>query len=373
LVPGWKYEFEGESKDVWTDKDIPAVVWDTFQVLPPEGATVAFTEDGRSFDGFEHPLLPRAKNATAAVRVPASHALWVTYGFDEQFGDWYGYPLTGHAFRYWWSYWYQWLLADRHMEQDADPPLKVSYPPGKSPDPDDPAVLLDNYIVALRAGQLLRDGSTVAVPSDFYEIDVTGNLARGAKKWDMDFVKGGENIKAFHDSFQYLDIAKLRAIMVPDQALIGASGSLSGNVAEAYGNAFTESQAYLMEWVDQIINDYMIPDLVDQNFQDAPPVTKVTDGFRNQDVEISGKLLEIMASNDPSSLQLDLRKMVVGKNLPVLSLEEVKKAEEEAQAKADAIAAQGDPLGESTPNLSQGRDNPARKRTKVADATDTTA
>jgi hypothetical protein len=371
LVPGWTYESDGETKDVWTEKNIPAVVWNTFQVLPPDGASVKFTEDGRSFNGFEHPLLPRSKDAVQPVRVPASHALWVTFNFDETFGDWYGYPITGHAFRYWWSYWYQWLLADRHMEQDADPPLKVSYPPGQSPDPDSPGTLVDNYIVALRAGQQLRDGATVAVPSDFYEIDVTGNLARGAKKWDMDFVKGGENIKAFHDSFEYLDVAKLRAIMVPDQALIGAKGSLSGNVAEAYGHAFTESQAYLMEWVDQIINDYMIPDLVEQNFIDAPPCRKVTDGFRNQDVEISGKLLEIIASNDPKALHLDYRKMVGDKNLPLLSLEDVEKAKEEAKAEQEAMLAEGDPLG-GAPDLSEGRDNEARKRTKVADATDNT-
>jgi hypothetical protein len=369
VQPTWKYEDPEtrEMKEVWPEKSIPAVVWNTFQVIPPDGAEPKFSNNGRTFIGFSHPYLSRAKDGGRELTVPASHALWVTHEFNETFGDWYGYPLTGYACRFWWSYWQQWLLADRHMEQDADPPMKVSYPPGKSPDPSNPSRQIDNYYVALSAGTDLRDGATVAVPSDYYEVDATGSLARGAKKWDLEFVKGGENIKAFHDSFNYLDIAKLRALMVPEQAIIGAKGSMSGNVAETYGHAFAESQANLKAWIDQHINDYMIPDLVAQNFVDAPPCKIVTEGFRDEDMGLANRILEIVASNDPSALNLDYRKMVQDKNLPVLTIEEVEKRKEEAmleQQRKLQEASANDPSAGG--DLSKGRDNATRR--KIADA-----
>lgn len=370
-VPTWTYEDPDtkEMRPVWDSPDTPAVTWNAFQALPPEGATVTFSKDERAFVGFKHVLLKQMISEEHTPDVPASHALWVTHELDENFGDWYGYPLTGYAFRYWWSYWYQWLLADRHMEQDADPPLRVDYPPGSGPDPDNPDEEVDNYVIALKAGRDLRDGATVAVPSDYYEVDATGALARGARKWDMEFIKGGENIKAFHDSFQYLDVMKLRSIMVPDQALIGAKGSLSGNVAETYGQAFTESQALLMQWLIQHINEYMLPDLVAQNFVDAPVATMRSDGFRDQDMMLANQLLQTIAASDPASLQLDIRKLVKARNLPTLTIEEVQAAKEEAANAAIESAkamAEAKGLGGGSDNKDQ--DNP--QRTKIADARD---
>jgi len=329
-VPDWTYEaVGGDVRPVWPDADVPAVTFNAFQALPPEGAEVLFADGGRRFDGFRHHGLSRTETGGEPLRVPVTHALWVTNEFDEEFGSWYGYPLTGYAFRYWWSYWYQWLLADRHMEQDADPPIKASYPPGSSPDPDDPATTVNNYVVALKAGAMIRDGATVAVPSDVYVVEQDGRPT-GIRKWDMEFMRGGENIQAFHESFRYLDVAKLRAVLVPDQALIGASGSLSGNVAETYGQAFGESQAMLMGVVDQHINDYVLPDLVAQNFLDPPKVKKVTEGFRDKDQGMANDLMKIIAAADPGALQLDYRAMAQRVNLPTLTREEIEAQKEEA-------------------------------------------
>lgn len=374
--PAWTYEDpdDKDTKPVWPDTGIAAVLWDTFRTVPPEGAEVIVGADKRSYAGFKHNLITKPDGTE--LTVPPSHSLWVTYGFDDNFGDWYGYPLTGHAFRYWWSYWYQWLLADRHMEQDADPPVKASYPPGSSPDPDSPSTLIPNVQVAMKAGQMLRDGSTVAVPSDYYEVDTTGNLARGARKWDIEFIKGGENIKAFHDSFKYLDMMKLRSVLVPDQALAGAAGSLAGHVVEEYRTAMQESQVLMAEWVDMHINDYMIPDLLAQNFVDPPACKKVTDRFRAQDIELGHRLLEIVTASDPSSTQIDYRELAQRSDMPTLSPEEVEAAREERrqmleeQARLKQQGSNGDGGGaRGTDNsTSSGRDNASRSR--IASATD---
>ncbi len=369
-VPGITYEDpeSNTTRELWPNKDIPAVTWKPFFPMTPEGAEVIFDQPGRTFAGFKHVLLRKPDGSTNPVKVPASHALWVTNMRDENFGDWYGYPLTGYAFRYWWSYWYQFLLADRHMEQDADPPVKASYPPGSSPDPTNPTATLPNAQIALLAGQMIRDGSTVAVPSDFYEIDATGALSRGSRKWDIEFIRGGENIKAFHDSFQYLDVMKLRSMLIPDQALTGARGSLSGNVAETYSVAFAESQALIASWIDQHINDYMIPDLLAQNFVNPPECRKVSERFREQDVALANRVIEIVAAADPSALELNLRKIVQSFNLPTLTQEEVER--QKAEKAAEAAAAE--PLNEPPSNiLNDGKAND--QRTSAKNARDTGA
>jgi hypothetical protein len=375
--PTWTYEDpEDEStKPVWPESGVQAIIWDDFRTVPPEGAEVVLRADKKTFAGFKHNLITNREGRELVV--PPTHALWVVYGFDHNFGDWYGYPLTGYAFRYWWSYWYQWLLADRHMEQDADPPVKASYPPGNSPDPDNPSALVPNVNVALKAGQMLRDGATVAVPSDYYEVDTTGNLARGARKWDIEFIKGGENIKAFHDSFKYLDVMKLRSVLVPDQALAGAAGSLSGTVVEEYRTAMAESQVLMSEWLDQHINDYMIPDLLAQNFIDPPDCRKVTDRFRAQDVELGHRLLEIVTASDPSSTQIDYRELAQRSDMPTLTPEEVEEAKQEREEmmRKEAEFRQTQPFGgdekgaRGTDNsTSSGRNNESRSR--IADARD---
>lgn len=374
--PSWTYEDpeDKKTKDVWPSSGVKAVVWDTFRTVDPEGAEVVLKTDKKTFKGFKHNLITRADGRELIV--PPTHALWVTYGFDHNFSDWYGFPLTGHAFRYWWSYWYQWLLADRHMEQDADPPVKASYPPGMSPDPENPSRQIPNINVALLAGQQLRNGSTVAVPSDYYEVDTTGNLARGARKWDLEFIKGGENIRAFHESFRYLDVMKLRSVLVPDQALAGAAGSLAGNVVEEYRTAMAESQVLMSEWLDQYINDYMIPDLLAQNFVDPPECKKVTDRFRAQDVELGHRLLEIVTASDPSSTQIDYRELAQRSDMPTLTPEEVEAAKKEREQRMlEQAAARGAPQQPGEPgargtsnSTSDGRNN--QDRSRIADARD---
>jgi hypothetical protein len=336
-APDWEYEDPAtrELKPVWPDSDIPAVVLEPPHCLHPRGAEVEFGSGGNTFDGFTHHGLSKKENDSKPLRVPASHALWYVNEREESFGDWYGYPATGYAFRYWWSYWYRWLLGDRHFEQDADPPLIVDYPPGTSPNPDDDTALVANVDVAIAAGQALRSGSTVALSSDVYASDVDGRPT-GTRKWDARFLKGGENMGAFQDSFEYLDIMKLRAVLVPEQALVeGVQGSGSRNVAEAHGDALVESQAITLASLVRHVNDYVVPDLIAQNFVTPPEARVITEGLRPQDAEMTSELLRILASNDPKALQVNIRKLAEQAGLPLLTPDEIEKAKEEALAEAE--------------------------------------
>lgn len=320
-VPDWVYADPNDAfktVDVWPNKNIPAVVWNEPRILPPRGAEVMFTPDGESYAGFRHTGLPRDEDDPRPVEIDAQHSLWYTNQRDEEFGNWYGFPLTGYAFRYWWSYWYVWLLLDKHMETDADPPLFVRYPEGTGPDPDDPSQQVSNYEIAMKGGDALRDGATMAASSEVYIDEVSGRPT-GTYKWDAKFLTGGYNGQAFQQRLEHMEVLKLRALLVPEQALIeGAKGTGSRNVAEVYGAAFAEAQEIRKKDIDQHLNEYVIPDLVAQNFVDAPTAKIVTSGFRSADSALATQILDTIASKDPRILRIDYPALAEGEGLPVL-------------------------------------------------------
>jgi hypothetical protein len=292
--------------------------------------------------------------------VPVQYSLWITNERDQCFGDFYGYPLTGYAFRYWWSYWYRWLLGDRHFEQDADPPLVVYVPNEMVQDPENPnGDPIPAQELGMMIGNAVRDGATIAIPSEPYENESEGRLAPTAKKWAVEFLKGGENLRAFNDSFEYLDVMKLRALLVPEQALVEGKGATSSrNVASVYGAIFAQSQAITAQELDQHINDFMIPDLVAQNFADAPSVRKVTTGFTNTDEQLMEQLVGTLAQVDPNWLDLDTRQMAKSLGLPLLSPERSKERREEIAAVNIPPTAGGPAIAANPSTAAAGGDKP---------------
>ena len=357
-VSDWTFETElGDTKKVWAAPSVQAVVWNQPVALPPLGARPLFTPDGSTFAGIKHDRLrqtddPNNPDASRPLEIPASHSLWITNEQEQNFGDWYGYPQTGYAFRYWGSYWYRWLLGDRHFETDADPPLVVRVPNEYVDDPDnpdgDPISALDLGVVI---GEKLRDGSTIVFPSDHYTGEA-GQISRlSPPKWDAAFLRGGENMKAFSDSFEYLDVMKLRAMMVPEQALVEGKGATSSrNVASVYGAIFAQAQAIRAQKLDELRNEYMIPDLVAQNFSDPKPCKIVTTGFTNDDEQISEAILTAIANGHPEMLDLDYRTMAQSLGLPVLDPAAARARRQQLQQQqpgADPNATQGPGRGTS--------------------------
>jgi hypothetical protein len=351
--PDWTYrDDKGKEQPVWPSKNVSAVVWNEPRILPARGAKPLFTQSGDEFAGIEHTTVTDARGE--ALKIPATHALWVTNEREQSFGDWYGYPRTGYALRYWWSYWYRWLLGDRHFEQDADPPLVVYTPEKLVPDPANPAGdPISAQDLGIQIGSSLRDGATISMPSTVYESEVDGRPT-GVQQWRAEFLRGGENMAAFQGSFDYLDKMKLRSLLVPEEAIVGVGGqpgqgtSQGRSVAATYGAAFAESEALLMAQIDQLINDYMLPDLIAQNFKDAPTVTKITEGFRERDMSLSTQLLTILTQNAPESLQLDVRKLAESAGLPQIDADAEPQIKDPPPKPLPALP------GQASPNANQG-------------------
>lgn len=323
---------EGAIRRIWNEPGVSPLMLRTPVPLYPDYTQVKL--DKGKFDGIHLALVTPTPDANKR-HIDPDYCLWWTNEFEESFGNWYGYPRTGYAYRYWWSYWFRWHMADRHFEQDADPPLQVWYPPGSSQRPGS-AESVSNAAIALEIGNDLRGGATIAIPSDVHVDEMGRSTAQPL--WKAEFLRGGENLQAFNQSFEYLDVLKLRSILVPEQALVeGKGGTSSRNVASTYGEIFTESLAQMADDLDDVINKHVIPQLVDANWgPDAARATKKTTGFQQEDLSLATELIKIAFNLDPNAMPIKFEELVRMAGLPMYTPKEQEEREEAAEQAAQA-------------------------------------
>lgn len=324
--PDWTYidPSTGEEKDVWPEKNIEALIWKPFTALNPRKARPKFNSKGE-FAGIDH--APGSDftsgvfggNANRPADIPLDWSLWATNEKDSEFGSYYGYPRIGYAYRYWWSYWYKFGLSDRAFEKWGDPPFVVFHPSDVGVEDDD-GNEIDFGESALATAEQLRSGANVAMPSSVirgYAEDRPTNV----REWDFKQVETTTNFAALNESFEYLDVQKLRSVMVPEQGLIeGKGGSSSRNVASEFGDLLKESQAVVMEEIDDHINRFMIPQLLEANFgSKGASCKKVTTGFDPQDVETMRNIVQGIVNAKGEIPEADMQGILKQLGVPQLT------------------------------------------------------
>lgn len=325
-TPDWTYNdpITGEEKDVWPDKGVKALIWKPFMALDPRKCQPKFNSKGE-FAGID--FVPSTTFARGvfnsetgrAADIPLDWSLWATNEKDSEFGSLYGYPRTGYAYRYWWSYWYKFGLSDRAFEKWGDPPFVVFHPSDVGVEGDDGEVI-DFGAVALETAEQLRSGANVAMPSSIIR-GLTDDRSTNLREWDFKQVESTANFAALNESFEYLDVQKLRAVMVPEQSLVeGKGGSSSRNVAAEFGDIFHESQAVVMEEIDDHINRFMIPQLLEANFgPGGPSCKKVTTGFDPHDMETMRNIVQAIANTRGEIPEVDMQRLLNDLGIPLLS------------------------------------------------------
>lgn len=309
---------------VWNEGAIDAVIWKPFVGLPPETVEPKWNKDGE-FDGIVYkPALSANPNAGMArtgtdTEFDVLHSLWFTNEKESVHGSLWGYPRIGYAYRFWWSFWFNWGLADRHFEKDADPPAIVRYPSNK------PDLLVNGQPVsrrqmALTIGDRARSNSTIAMPSDPV-IDPTDGSVKNMREWDIEFPTGKtENFGAFKDRFDQLINFMFRALMVPPEAFEAKGGTAGYNSTGQQMEAFAASQVVLMQELDFDVNRYVIPQLVAANFPERQVrARKVTKGFDVEDVELAKVLLQGKANSAANDLNIDWDAVLDASGIPKLS------------------------------------------------------
>lgn len=308
---------------VWTGTADP-VLWKVFTTVPPEYSFPEWTDSG-DFDGFYRSAqaVPGVSSKPADGYVDVDHALWITNEKDSKHGSIWGYPRIGYAYRYWWSYWYAWALRDRWMERTSDPSVVVRYPADRVLD-DETGEVLNLRQVAEALGQDVRAGCTITLPNTMIK-DADGNPTT-QPEWDISYLEHtSKTSQEFQDLFDYLDIMKLRSCLVPERALIIPSqrGSASG-VTEQLADFFTESQATEMVEFADLVNKYMIPQLIQVNFPEFKGKCRwISRGFSSADRTLILQLLTLVGQKNPENLDIDIREIMEQLQVPVKSPEQI--------------------------------------------------
>lgn len=338
---------EQTEKPIWSGGSIEPIAWKPFVALRPEGVEPVWNNKGE-FDGITYS--PADANTALGVstsaggaggsdqesqyKIDLAHALWVTNERDATFGSVYGYPRLGYAYRYWWSYWFRWAIADRAFERKADPSVLVRYPEGYFVDPLT-GIETSYQEYALEMGSRMRSGGVIALPSEPYE-DANG---RGTlRQWDIDFTKDAVNFDPFDKSFEYLDVQKLRSLFIPEQAFLeGKGGTSSRNVAAEMGNSFLESQAVLSAQIQQTINRYLIPQWIAVNYPEfatnGGTAEIVVQGFADEDTEFMRQLVQLLGQQEAGAKEImklvDLQKVLSDRGTPIVPWAEQQRRDQE--------------------------------------------
>ncbi len=328
----------GRVRRVWDDTVVRPVLIGNLISVPPQHATVNL-KDGR-FNGFNTTMVSNGQkvNQVDEPDIPKEFALWFTNEFEEEFGDYYGVARILPAYEPWYAYHFTHHMRNRHIEQDADPSLQVWYPTGTYRDPTDldefgEPTVKSNRDAALLIGDQLRGGSTIAWPSEVH-IDEQGK-STPVRLWEAQFLQGGDNLEAFNAVLNDLRVEKLRACLIPEEALtaeLGGHGSRAS--AGTRVDIFTQSMEMSADYMDQIWTNRIMRPAVEANWgKDAPPCRKVTTGFREEDLTLAIELIKIAFNLDPNALPIKFEELVKQAGLPTYTAEE---QQEREQAAAEA-------------------------------------
>lgn len=358
--PDWTYIDKSKSEEeikVWDRGNVEAITWKTFVSLPCDPAIVQprWTEAGGYFNGITYngqslpvPFASFDANADDKKQINLRHSLWATNEIDSANGSIWGYPRVGYAYRYWWSYWFRWALYDRFFERKADPPYVVYYPTqGNDYAGDDAESSSSMKAIALSIGDSARGGGAIAMPAD--TISGYDDRPTSVREWEIRELEVKGDMSHFVDSFEYLDVMKLRALLVPEQAFLeGKGGTSSRNVASEEIDIHKEATELLSAEIDDHINRYIIPDLVTANFPEFKgEVKKVTTGFSDADTQALSEIARLIGQADVGALQnIDIREVFDRLGMPLVSHAEIKRQED--KIKADIAESSPDPIDPTT-------------------------
>ena len=135
----------------------------------------------------------------------------------------------------------------------------------------------------------------MALSSERYETE-GGRLE--SLKWDVDYLTGGDNVRAFIDLDDADDVRIIMGMLIPPQALIQAKGGLGSQaVAQTLGEMFWVSQYVRKQEIDQQLNDYYIAQLDRYNFGGQGPRARlVTSRFLKDDEAVVIDFLKLIVS-----------------------------------------------------------------------------
>lgn len=355
IQPSWEYINRDAPGGPAVERIFPpgtdALIWDAFVPLRPENVEPNWAADG-TFNGIKlrnvgsgfslqgvtiiNPPGPANQKTNAVVDL--DHSLWIVNERDWQYGSPWGRPRLAYAFKAWWAGELTLGVMNKSIERKGDPTIVVSYPTGQSTDADGKE--RDNQEIALEIADNARSGAILVVPSEVWGDDDKGT---GQPKWKITYLKAEENFEQLQSILGYFDVAKFRSMLVSELSVAeGSGGTSSRNVAAVTGQRTAEAQFMAQLEYDEVINRYMIPQIVKANFWEPEilnePIRKVTKSFGEGQVALFQSLLESYANSNAADLPVDWSGMLEIFDVPTLDLASVAAKQKQLAQQAESTA-----------------------------------
>ena len=300
-----------------------AVVYREMKDLDPQRVTYYADPKTGQFVGFMHD--------SDEKQFVEPEGAWVTT-HEREFGDIYGTSVLDACYEPW--YWCSVInmFCLRYFERKGDPPIKGRAPAFTMSDNGTEKSSVDFFNTALTN---LISAGVLTLPAEY---DEHGNLL-----WDADYMKDDQRGEMFLRYIEYLQMLKLRALMIPDGAIQQSGRTGSFAASKAFSEMFMTTRAQDLEEILESLNRWVIPQLVEYNFgADAPPAT-ITATIRPSDREelilrIVTSLLraESVAGTDRTLNLIDAMKALEQLNIPITSPEKVARAQEKREQEIQA-------------------------------------
>jgi hypothetical protein len=342
-------------KPSWDEGEVLPIIFKAPVALRPETAVPTFDETSGEFTGIAYTApqgvrttKKKGKKTTGGAnqgvqQIDIYHAYWAVNQKDDEHGSMYGYPLSGYARDYWWSYRFLFMMANRAYERLAIPPILAYHPEGSTLVDAENQEYRPNWEIALEAAERLRSNAVAAVPSTMATAGLDASTTQ--REWDFKFMETPyEALTVFNERFNYLNVMKLRSVWVPELAFVGngVGGNSAGNIAEQMSQVFDESMALAMDEIDEEINRLWIPQLLAINMPDfinnGGVAKKISHGFRPEDVEFYKQIIQLLGQTNPEVLaQVDLVEIFRRINTPLKNPESLET--ERAKLVQESLAA----------------------------------
>jgi hypothetical protein len=346
--PGGSYfdPVDGTVKPVWSEGAVEPIILKAPIIVPPWDAVPKWVEKTGEFNGFdiENEDTGSAKAGGGGGKdkpdIDVYHALWTTNERETSQNGLYGYPRIARALPVWRSFWFNWLNRDRAMERYSVPPIKARFPPSERKIRDNRGELIDeNQEAALAAANSIRNNANVAIPSTL--VDTFSERGSNMPSWDFEVMQMPTvNLEQFDALFTGLNIEKMRAVFIPEQAAIQGGTGNSLNTARTMIESFNSAQESLWEDCADEVNKLIFPQLLQLNFPEFYAnngvAYLVSNGFTSFDEDIFRQLVQLFGQADPGSLNVDTRELMRRSGVPLKSPEEMERERQEIEAAQQA-------------------------------------
>lgn len=226
--------------------------------------------------------------------IPAEKTFVHTVG--KKWGNLAGTSRLKAAYSAWFASRALFMFTNRYFERKADPPIVAYVAPGKATDQDGKEVDILPYVVDQL--NLLKNGDAIAIPNIIDEISHKQQTLIET----LDIPERGD---MFLDYIEYLDILKLRGIMVMERALIQGGGR-GGGGSFASSDVYTETaKEFLQKDATDLcssINNFILPQLIRYNFGqkyvERTPATFHFAGFKQVDKRLLGQMMTEIISRE---------------------------------------------------------------------------